>query len=214
MASMSKYIGPVCRLCRTEGVKLFLRGEKCSSDKCPMVRRPFFPGMHGRERRRKLTEYGLRLREKQKLKKIYGMREEQFERFFEIASKQAGMTGDNLLRLLERRLDNVVFRLGFAPSRRAARQIVNHGHILVNGRKVTTPSYLVDPGDVIEVKPKSKELEMFKALSESANQVSVPAWLEVDMGNLRGRVVSLPEVEEIDTAKLVNLQLVVEFYSR
>ncbi|KUK14074.1 MAG: 30S ribosomal protein S4 [Synergistetes bacterium] len=211
---MSKYIGPICRLCRTEGVKLFLKGEKCSSDKCPMVRRPFFPGMHGRERRRKLTEYGLRLREKQKLRKIYGMREKQFERFFEMATKQAGMTGDNFLKLLERRLDNVVFRLGFAPSRRAARQIVNHGHVLVNGKKVTTPSYLVDPGDVIEIRPQSKELEMFKNISSSESTISVPSWLEVDIENLRGRVVSLPEIDQIDTARIVNLQLVVEFYSR
>lgn len=179
-----------------------------------MVRRPFFPGMHGRERRRKLTEYGLRLREKQKLRKIYGMREKQFERFFEMATKQAGMTGDNFLKLLERRLDNVVFRLGFAPSRRAARQIVNHGHVLVNGKKVTTPSYLVDPGDVIEIRPQSKELEMFKNISSSESTISVPSWLEVDIENLRGRVVSLPEIDQIDTARIVNLQLVVEFYSR
>lgn len=211
---MSKYIGPICRLCRTEGVKLFLKGEKCSSDKCPLSRRPFFPGMHGRERKRKLTEYGLRLREKQKLKKMYGMREEQFERFFEIAAKQKGMTGDNLLRLLERRLDNVVFRLGFAPSRRAARQIVSHGHILVNSKKVTVPSYLVNPGDVIEVKPDSRESELFKHISESVNPASIPSLLEADIGNFRGRVVSLPEIDQIDTAKLVNMQLVVEFYSR
>ncbi|MCD6364038.1 MAG: 30S ribosomal protein S4 [Synergistetes bacterium] len=211
---MGRYIGPVCRLCRAEGMKLFLKGEKCYTDKCPFSRRPFPPGMHGRDRRRKLTEYGMRLREKQKLKRIYGMREEQFKRFFEIAAKQKGMTGDNLLRLLERRLDNVVYRLGFAPSRRAARQAVSHGHILVNGRKVTVPSYLVDQGDVIEIKPKSRESELFKHIPEDSNSSSVPAWLELEAQNFRGRVLTLPEVDQIDTARMVNMQLVVEFYSR
>ncbi len=211
---MGRYTGPVCRLCRTEGVKLFLKGEKCSSDKCPLSKRPFPPGMHGRERRRKLTEYGMRLREKQKLKRIYGMREEQFERFFEMASKQKGMTGNNLLILLERRLDNVVYRLGFAPNRRTARQIVSHGHILVNGKKVTVPSYLVDPGDTIEVKPDSRDSVLFKHIPETSNGARVPDWLELDAANFRGRVLSLPEIDQIDTARMVNLQLIVEFYSR
>lgn len=211
---MGKYIGPVCRLCRTEGVKLFLKGEKCSSDKCPMTKRPFPPGMHGRDRKRKLTEYGMRLREKQKLKKIYGMREEQFERFFELASKEKGMTGNNLLRLLERRLDNVVYRLGFAPNRRTARQIVSHGHILVNGKKVTVPSYLVDPGDVVEVRPESRDSDLFKHIPELSDAGRIPSWLELDASNFRGRVLALPEIDQIDTARMVNLQLVVEFYSR
>ncbi len=208
---MGRYTGSVCRLCRREGVKLFLKGSKCMTDKCPLEKRNYPPGQHGR-RRVKLSEYGIRLREKQKLRRIYGVSESQFRKYFEIASRQKGLTGENLIKLLERRLDNVVYRMGFATSRRDARQLVAHGHIMVNGRKVDIPSYLVKPGDVIEVKEKSKNLERIKNAVEMAEFRGVPSWMEVDYENLKGVFKAVPERSEIQIP--VNETLIVEFYSK
>ncbi|MEN2983946.1 MAG: 30S ribosomal protein S4 [Dictyoglomaceae bacterium] len=206
---MAKYTGPDCRLCRREGIKLFLKGTKCFSNKCPFERRKSAPGQHGRAQR-KLTEYGLRLREKQKLKRIYGVLERQFRRYFEEASKGKGVTGERLLQILETRLDNVVYRLGWALSRAQARQLVLHRKILVNGRKVNIPSYNVKVGDVIEVA--EKDLIPVQEALETFSNKHVPSWLEVDNENLKGRILRLPTREEIDVP--VQEQLVVEFYSR
>ncbi|MGB9886576.1 MAG: 30S ribosomal protein S4 [Moorellales bacterium] len=208
---MGRYTGPVCRLCRREGVKLFLKAERCYTEKCAMERRPYPPGLHGHGRR-KVTEYGMQLREKQKAKRIYGVLERQFRNYFEKAERQKGATGENLLVLLERRLDNVVFRLGLAGSRPEARQLVRHGHFTVNGRKVDIPSYQVRPGDEIAVKETSRDLPRFKALAEALVHRTLPAWLDVDKENLRGRVLRLPEREEIDVP--VEEHLIVELYSR
>lgn len=204
---MARYIGPKCRLCRREGTRLFLKGEKCLSPKCPLLKRGTAPGEHG-ARRPRLSEYGIRLREKQKCKRIYGMLEAQFKRYFEMAERMPGDTGKNLLQLLERRLDNVIYRCGFASSRAQARQIVNHGHVKVNGRRVDIPSYLVDPGDEIEVEP----LEVVRENAEKAVGRRIPEWLEVDLSNLRAKVLKLPTREMIDTD--VDEHLIVEFYSR
>ncbi len=211
---MARYRGPVCRLCRREGVKLYLKGQKCYSPKCPIEKRNYPPGMHGPKQRyrRKMSDYGLQLREKQKVRRIYGVLERQFRRYFREAQRQPGMTGENLLRLLERRLDNVVYRMGFADSRAQARQLVSHGHFMVNGRRTNIPSYLVKPGDVISVRPESRKREYFKYLPELMAGKQVVEWLEVNPDELTGRVVSLPERHQIDIP--VNEQLVVEFYSR
>ncbi|MCS7201541.1 MAG: 30S ribosomal protein S4 [Dictyoglomus sp.] len=206
---MARYTGPDCRLCRREGIKLFLKGTKCFSNKCPFERRKSAPGQHGRAQR-KLTEYGLRLREKQKLKRIYGVLERQFRRYFEEASKGKGVTGERLLQILETRLDNVVYRLGWALSRAQARQLVLHRKILVNGRKVNIPSYNVKVGDIIEVA--EKDLIPVQEALETFSNKHVPSWLEVDNENLKGRILRLPTREEIDVP--VQEQLVVEFYSR
>jgi len=207
---MGRYIGPACRLCRREGMKLFLKGEKCVT-KCILDRRRKPPGQHG-ELRRKQTEYGKRLREKQKLRRIYNVREEQFVRYFEMATKMSGNTGENFLRLLERRLDNVVYRLGFALSRNHARQMVVHGHIMVNGRTVDIPSYLVDVGDVISVKEDMRDNPDVQMALEVRGEWTVPSWLSRDSETLTGRVVSLPTRDQIDVP--VDENLVVEFYSR
>ncbi len=207
---MGRYIGPVCRLCRREGVKLFLKGEKCLT-KCILDRRRHPPGQHG-ELRRKVTEYGKRLREKQKLRRIYNVREEQFVRYFEMAEKMAGNTGENLLQILERRLDNVVYRLGFALSRNHARQLVVHGHIAVNGRTVDIPSYLVEPGDVISVKEGMRDNPDVLRAIEVRGDWTVPAWLSRDTATFTGRVLALPTRDQIDVP--VDENLVVEFYSR
>ncbi len=207
---MGRYIGPVCRLCRREGVKLFLKGEKCIT-KCILDRRRKPPGQHG-ELRRKQTEYGKRLREKQKLKRIYNVREEQFVRYFEMATKMPGNTGENFLQLLERRLDNVVYRLGFALSRNHARQLIVHGHITVNGRTVDIPSYLVDVGDVISVKEDMRDNPDVQRALEVRGEWTVPKWLSRDTETLTGRVLSLPTRDQIDVP--VDENLVVEFYSR
>jgi small subunit ribosomal protein S4 len=207
---MGRYIGPVCRLCRREGVKLFLKGEKCIT-KCILDRRRKPPGQHG-ELRRKQTEYGKRLREKQKLKRIYNVREEQFVRYFEMATKMPGNTGENFLQLLERRLDNVVYRLGFALSRNHARQLVVHGHITVNGRTVDIPSYLVDVGDIISVKEDMRDNPDVQRALEVRGEWTVPKWLSRDTETLTGRVLSLPTRDQIDVP--VDENLVVEFYSR
>jgi len=209
---MAKYRDPVCRLCRREGQKLFLKGERCYTPKCAFDRRGYPPGQHG-QGRQKLSEYGLHLREKQKARRIYGVLERQFRRYVELAQKARGVTGETLLRLLERRLDNVVYRLGFASSRAEARQVVRHGHIEVNGRRVDIPSYLVRPGEEIGVRENSLRLPRFQELRELARDRVPPAWLEVvDRERMRARVVRLPEREEIDSP--IREQLIVEYYAR
>lgn len=208
---MARYTGPVCRLCRREGEKLFLKGAKCMTDKCPFERRSYAPGQHGRGRTRRASEYGIHLREKQKLRRIYGVLERQFERYYENAARAKGVTGENLLILLEARLDNIVYRLGWAPSRAAARQLVRHGHIAVNGRKVSIPSYSVKAGDELAVREKSRNIPGLRNHAEAATS-QVPEWLEMNPETLTGRVIALPRRDQID----VNIQehLIVEHYSR
>ena len=208
---MARYIDSVCKLCRREGMKLFLKGERCLSDKCAFERRSYGPGQHG-QRQRKQTEYGLRLREKQKVKRIYGLLEKQFRNYYHRAARQKGITGENLLRLLERRLDNVVYRLGLAHSRKQARQLVRHNHLLVNGRKVNIPSYIVHQGDKVAVKEKSRRLEAFLTALERVDARGVPAWLEIDREQARGVVLSLPAREDIDQD--IQEQLIIELYSK
>ncbi|MDQ0286128.1 small subunit ribosomal protein S4 [Desulfofundulus luciae] len=208
---MARYTGPQCRLCRREGIKLYLKGDRCYTGKCAIDRRPYPPGAHG-QARRKISEYGLQLREKQKARRIYGVLETQFRNYFERAERQPGITGENLLRLLERRLDNVVYRLGLATSRMEARQLVRHGHFTVNGRKVNIPSYLVRVGDVIAVREKSKDSPRIKELLERAADRTPPPWLEYEENQAQGRVVALPTRDQIDTP--VQEHLIVELYSR
>jgi small subunit ribosomal protein S4 len=206
---MARYTGPKCKQCRREGIKLYLKGDKCYSDKCPVARRAYAPGQHGQSRK-KLTNYGIQLREKQKAKRIYGVLEAQFRKYYEEADRQKGITGENLLRLLEMRVDNVAFRLGFANSRVEARQLVRHGHFTVNGHKVSIPSYEVKVGDVIAVKDKSRSSEKFKALAELNS--NLPKWLTVDKDKMEGQVVAQPNREDVDIP--VNETLIVELYSR
>lgn len=208
---MARYSGPDCRLCRREGVKLFLKGDRCYSDKCAVERRPYAPGMAGKKRPRD-SEYRLQLREKQKAKRIYGVLEKQFRNYYKLATRMPGITGENLLRLLETRLDNVVYRLGFAASRDEARQMVRHGHFLVDGRRVDIPSYRVKAGQTIAVAPKAKDLSVIKAALISSSKIEIPGWLEVDMEKLQGKVLSLPSREQIDAP--VREQLIVELYSK
>ena len=208
---MARYIDSVCKLCRREGMKLFLKGERCLSDKCAFERRSYGPGQHG-QRQRKQSEYGLRLREKQKVKRIYGLLEKQFRNYYHRAARQKGITGENLLRLLERRLDNVVYRLGLAHSRKQARQLVRHNHLLVNGRRVNIPSYIVNQGDKVAVKEKSRRLEAFLTALERVDARGVPAWLEIDREQARGVVLSLPAREDIDQD--IQEQLIIELYSK
>ena len=210
---MAKYVGSICRYCRRESVKLFLKGSRCLTDKCAIERRSYVPGQHGQNKsRRRVSEYSRQLREKQKLKRIYGLLERQFVFTFEKAERLKGMTGDNLVSLLERRLDNVTYRLGLASSRKAGRQLVNHGHIMVNGKKVTIPSFLVHQGDVLEVRMRSKENVAIRSAVETVESRGMPAWLEWDHANLRGEVRALPTKE--DAALPVDEQLVVVLYSR
>lgn len=206
---MARYTGAVCRLCRREGMKLFLKGDRCYTDKCAFTRRSYAPGQHG-QGRKKLSDYGVQLREKQKARRIYGVLENQFRRTYEKADRMKGVTGENLLMLLEIRLDNVAYRLGYGNSRKEARQLVNHGHFTVNGRKVNIPSYSVKPGDVISVKEKSRSSEAFKVFVE--NPKTLPNWLEGDIKNFEGKVVTTPSREEIDTP--INETLIVELYSK
>lgn len=208
---MARYTGSVCKLCRREGLKLYLKGDRCYSSKCAFDRRSYAPGQHG-QGRKKVSEYGIRLREKQKARRYYGVLERQFRRYFERAERQKGITGENLLVLLERRLDNVVYRLGLASSRNEARQLVRHGHFTVNGRKVNIPSFEVRAGDVIAVRDKSKESPRIKELMERAADRTPPAWLEYDADAARGRVLALPARDQIDTP--VQEHLIVELYSR
>lgn len=210
---MARYIGPVCRLCRREGVKLFLKGERCHSEKCALERRNFPPGQHGRERKPKLVGYGLQLREKQKLKRIYGLQERQFRNLFEKALRMKGPTGENLLSLLERRLDNVVYRMGLGTSHAQCRQLVRHGHIMVNGRRVNIPSYLTRVNDVIEVREKSRNNPAILAARDATAHAPVPNWLEVDREAMRGRVIALPTREDLMQVQ-VNERLIVELYSK
>jgi len=211
LIEMSKYLGPVCKLCRREGMKLFLKGQRCFTDKCAFERRPYPPGEHGR-RSSKLSPYGIQLREKQKVKRLYGVLERQFKKYFRMAEKQRGITGENLLRILESRLDNVVYRMGFASSRREARQLVHHGHFTVNGRRVDIPSYLVKAGDVIEVAPKSKQVERILNAIDMAQQRGVPEWIDVDYDQMKGTIRALPTRDQI--SEDIQEQLIVELYSK
>lgn len=208
---MAVYSGPVCRLCRRDGVKLFLKGERCYTSKCAIERRKYAPGQHG-QRQRKLADYGIQLREKQKLKRIYRVLERQFSLYYKEAIRRKGVTGEILLQLLETRLDNVVYRLGMGLSRRQARQLVNHGHFTVNGKKVNIPSYQVRPGDVVTVHETSKKAgAIVEALAHTAGR-NVPAWLTLDTAAMSGTVQAIPTRDQIDTQ--VNEALIVEFYSR
>ncbi len=209
---MARYTGPVCRLCRREGMKLFLKGDRCYTDKCALERRPYAPGQHGQGRRRKITGYGEQLREKQKVKRMYGLLERQFKNYYFRAARMKGVTGENLLSLLERRLDNVVYRLGFAVNRSDARQLVLHRHVVVNGRRVNIPSYQVRPGDVVEVREKSRSMARVLEAVSAVDRRGVPAWLELDKENLKGRVVTFPSREDITMP--INEQLIVELYSK
>ena len=208
---MARYTGPVCRLCRRLGDKLYLKGEKCFTPKCPFEKRPFAPGQRS-TRRRKVSDRGLQLREKQRGRVIYGIVERQFHRYYEDAVRRHGVTGENLLRSLELRLDNVVYRLGFADSRPQARQIALHGHIAVNGRKSAIPSHVLKMNDVISLTQRGSKTEYFKIVSEQIASKSIPSWLSLDTASMTGRILALPEVEEIG-AKF-NPATIVEYYSR
>jgi small subunit ribosomal protein S4 len=209
---MAKYTDSVCRLCRREGQKLFLKGDRCFTNKCAIDRRPYPPGMHGQSRGKKPTEFSLQLREKQKARRIYGVLEKQFRGYFTKAARQQGMTGENLLRLLECRLDNVVYRLGFASSRPESRQLVTHGHITVNGKRVDIASYLVKVGEVISIKESSRKNNRIKEMAETLKDRAVPAWLSLDTNNLTGTVINLPSRDDIQIP--IEEHLIVEKYSR
>jgi small subunit ribosomal protein S4 len=208
---MARYTDASCKLCRREGQKLFLKGERCYTNKCAVGRRPYAPGQHGAQKK-KLSEYGIQLREKQKAKRFYGLLESQFRKYFEMAARKKGITGENLLQLLESRLDNVVYRLGFGTTRAEARQLVTHGHFEINGRRLNIPSYIVKVGDTVNVSEKGKKSTRFKDILDITGSKVVPKWLEVDQENLKGRVVALPSREDVD----LNVQehLIVELYSK
>ncbi|HWI54898.1 MAG TPA: 30S ribosomal protein S4 [Desulfobacteria bacterium] len=208
---MARYTGPVCRLCRREGAKLYLKGDRCYTGKCAIDRRGYAPGQHG-QGRKKMSEYGVQLREKQKARRIYGILEKQFRNYFEKAESQKGVTGENLLRLLEKRLDNVVYRLGLAGSRVEARQLVRHGHFTVNGKKVNIPSFLTKVGEVIEIREKSRDNARIKELLEQAARKTPPAWLELNADQFAGKVVAVPSREDIDVP--IEEHLIIELYSR
>lgn len=211
---MARYKDAVCKLCRREGEKLFLKGERCVSPKCALERRPYPPGLHGRQAqyRRKVSDYGLQLREKQKARRVYGVLERQFRRYFREAERRRGLTGANLLSILESRLDNVVYRLGFAASRAQARQLVRHGHFEVNGRKMNIPSYLVKPNDMVAVRTRSWQSVHFKEIALDLEHRAVPEWLSRDDVTMSGRVMTLPGRGDIDVT--INEQLIVEYYSQ
>ena len=208
---MARYTGSVCRQCRREGQKLFLKGDKCYSQKCTFGHRPTPPGQHGQARQKKMSEYGIQLREKQKARRAYGVLETQFHRYYERATNMKGVTGENLLQLLERRLDNVVYRVGLGSSRAQARQFVRHGHIYVNGKKVDIPSYIVDAGEVVTLRARSREINHFKALREGSGRI-LPKWLTFDAENLTATVAALPAREDVDLS--IQEHLIVELYSR
>ncbi|MBF0424679.1 MAG: 30S ribosomal protein S4 [Magnetococcales bacterium] len=208
---MARYLGSKCRICRREATKLFLKGEKCFSDKCAIERRAYIPGQHG-QRRRKISDYGVHLREKQKIKRTYGLLERQFHNLFKKAENMRGVTGSNLLSLLERRLDNVVFRLGFSVSRSEARQIVRHRQVLVNDRKVDIPSLLIKPGDKITIDPKCQEHLRIKAAVEKASSRGIPSWLDLDPAKLSGVFRSVPDRSDLPAD--INENLIVELYSK
>jgi small subunit ribosomal protein S4 len=209
---MARYIGPVCRLCRREGMKLFLKGERCYTEKCAIEKRNLPPGQHGKLRKAKLVGYGLQLREKQKVKRIYGVLENQFRRYFEVADRTRGITGETLLQLLERRMDNVIYRLGLATSRAQARQLVRHGHFLVNGRKVDVPSYQLKAGDVVTVRGTSAQAPAIVHAMEEVKGRGIPEWLTFDPAAMTGRIQSLPTRAQINLP--VQEQLIVELYSK
>ncbi len=208
---MAKYTDAKCRLCRREGCKLFLKGEKCYKTSCPFEKRPVAPGQHGADRK-KVSEYGMQLREKQKTKRIYGVLEKQFRGYFETADRMKGITGENMLSLLERRLDNVVYRLGLAPSRTTARQLVTHAHFTVNGKNVDIASFQVKVGDVIAVKENKKDNKYFEAFKQTQKVNNLPKWLEFNVDKLEGKVIALPVREDIDAQ--INEQMIVELYSK
>jgi len=210
---LARYRGPVCRLCRREGMKLFLKGERCHSEKCAIEKRNFVPGQHGKDRKAKIVGYGLQLREKQKTKRVYGLLETQFRNNFEKAAHMKGITGDNLLSLLERRLDSVIYRMGLATSRAQSRQVVRHGHIQVNGRKVDIPSFVVRPGEEISVRESSKNNPTILAARDATAHAPSPSWMDVDRDNLKGKISSLPRRDELVQIP-INEQLIVELYSK
>jgi small subunit ribosomal protein S4 len=209
---MARYTGAVCRLCRREGTKLFLKGTKCTSDRCPIEKRNFPPGQHGKDRKAKIVGYGLQLHEKQKAKRMYFTLEGQFREYYEKANRASGVTGELLIQQLERRLDNVAFRLGFAISRRQARQVVRHGHVTVNGRKVNIPSYQVNVGDEIAIRDSAKKFQIVEQGAQFAQQNPLPVWLEMNFETLSGRVLSLPKRADVNLP--INEQLIVELYSK
>ena len=208
---MARYIGALCRICRREGEKLFLKGDRCYTEKCAVERRKYPPGQHG-QGYRKLSDYGFQLREKQKVRKMYGLLERQFRRYFYEAERRKGITGELLLQLIESRLDTIVFRMGFAPNRRRARQLVRHGHILLNGKKVNLPSYSVKGGDIVEIKESGRDNpEIIDSISKSEHR-GIPAWVEVDGANFKGKVLHIPSRDDIQLP--VQEQLIVELYSK
>ena len=209
---MARYTECVCRQCRREGTKLFLKGNRCYTEKCAVDKRHTVPGQHGQARMKKPSEYGMQLREKQKVRRTYGVLESQFKKYYDMAVNMRGVTGDNMLQLLERRLDNVVYRLGFGESRPMARQLVAHGHVTVDGKKVDIASYIVTPGQVISVRDNARQFASIKQLREEGSAKPIPQWLELDAENLTGKVVMLPKREDIDFS--VEEHLIVEFYSR
>ncbi len=210
---MARYRGPVCRLCRREGMKLFLKGERCHSEKCAIEKRNFVPGQHGKDRKAKIVGYGLQLREKQKTKRVYGLLETQFRNSFEKAAHMKGITGENLLSLMERRLDSVIYRMGLATSRPQARQVVRHGHIQVNGRKVDIPSFVVKPNDEVAVRESSKENPTILSARDATAHAPSPSWMDVDRDNLKGRISGMPRRDELVQIP-INEQLIVELYSK
>lgn len=211
---MARYIGPSCKLCRREGTKLFLKGSRCNSDKCAFERRPYIPGDHGSMRgfKKRLSDYGVHLREKQKVRRIYGIMEKQFRKYFRMAAKKSGVTGENLLQFLETRLDNIIFRMGFAPSRKSARQLIRHGHIKVNKKKVNIPSFLVRPKDEIEIKKDSRQMMLIQEAIEASTEVSSYEWFEVEKDKFKGKILSIPTREQIQLD--VDERLIVEYYSK
>ena len=209
---MGRYIEPSCRLCRRERQKLFLKGTKCFTEKCPVERRAYPPGQHGQSRRQKISEYGVQLREKQKIRRMYGLMERQFRNYFEKALRRTGRTGETLVKMLESRLDNVVYRLGFAPSRKAARQLVTHGHLMVNNQTVNVPSYLLRAGDVVQVQENSKKLEAIHASMKRMKDSTMLPWLSLDKAAMAGTFLNVPE--RADVPLNANEQLIVELYSK
>jgi small subunit ribosomal protein S4 len=208
---LARYTGPVCKQCRRETIKLFLKGDRCFTEKCAVERRTYAPGQHG-QARPKVSDYAVQLREKQKVRRIYGILEKQFHGYYMKASSMKGVTGENLLQLLERRLDNVIFRLGLSGSRRESRIMVTHGHFLVNGRTVNIPSYLVKPGDTIELKEKSRPLTRFQELAAAMDRKALAPWMELDKGNMRGKILVMPGREDIGLP--INENLIIELYSK
>ncbi len=211
---MARYTGPTCKLCRRENVKLYLKGARCYTDRCAMERKNYIPGEHGSSKgfRKRVSDYAVHLREKQKVRRIYGVLEKQFRKYFKIAAQKKGATGENLLQILERRLDNVVYRMGFAPSRNSARQLIRHGHIIVNGRKVNIPSFIVRVSDEIEVKEKSRTMPLVQNSLEASSDVTNFTWFEVDKDNFKGKIVEIPSREQIPMD--IDERLIVEFYSK